>query len=169
MNPTPGQFAGVGTLSTLTQPGALTPSSFNDTDVSDATIQIAAGAPVKTPTAVADTLSLAPNITSFSKLMATNGLANGVLGNDTATTNGAMNALLTGSGVTSTVVLPTSSGIVAAAENANVVTVTTNNTISISSATSLGSTVTINTGADQLQCWSASYDPGSRGAFGGHL
>ena len=57
--------------------------------------------------------------------MTASGLANGVLGNDTATTNGPMNAVLTGGVIGSTTITPQSLSVSTATETGNVVTITT--------------------------------------------
>ncbi len=127
LTPTPTQYAALGTTSTLTQTGVLTPSQFSpaDTDSTDASIQIVAGTPALAPTARADQYSMAPNTANFGTTMTSAGLASGVLGNDTATANGPMDAVLTGAGVTSVAVGPQSRSLLTTSETGNVVTVTT--------------------------------------------
>ncbi len=112
---------------TLTQAGALNPATFSpsDTDTTDVAIQILAGNSSVAPVARTDSYSMAPNTASFTTTMTETGLANGVLGNDTATANGPMDALLTGAGVSSIVLGPVIAGISSASETGNVVTITT--------------------------------------------
>jgi len=103
----------------------LTPATFGDSDTTDAAIQVVTKSPSLAPTALADSYSMAPNTANFTTTMTATGLAVGVLGNDTATTNGPMNAMLTGAGVTTTNLAPASSAISTASEVNNVVTITT--------------------------------------------
>src|SRR5207248_4534022 len=88
------------TASSVTQPGALTPATFNpaDADTADVALQVVAITPPVTPVGVADSYSMAPNTASFATTLAVNG-ALGVLKNDTDAGR-SMNAVLTGSGVT---------------------------------------------------------------------
>ncbi len=111
----------------LTQPGALTPSTFTpaDTDAADAAIQIVAQPPNLAPTAKNDTFSMAPNNANFSPTMTVLGLGQGVLANDTPTTNGPMSAVLTGSGVSTIPVAPATVTINSVSATGFTVTVTT--------------------------------------------
>ncbi len=72
-----------------------------------------------------DTFNMAPNTANFSPTMTVTGLANGVLSNDTATPNGPMTALLTGSGTVSSMMPASSVNMDSAAENGFTATVTT--------------------------------------------
>ncbi len=127
LSPLPTQYASLSTAGTLTQAGALTPGQFSpaDNDSADAAIQIVTGTPALAPTARTDNYSMAPNTANFTSAMTITGLASGVLGNDTATANGPMNAVLTLAGTTSALVSPQNSSIVTASETGNVVTITT--------------------------------------------
>ena len=89
----------------LTQSGATTPASFSpsDTDATDASIQIVAGKTPLAPTTAPSTFNTAPNIPVFPSTMAVTGSAYSVLTNDTPTVNGPMYAVLTGPGVTATI------------------------------------------------------------------
>src|SRR5207253_2489250 len=71
LTPPPGQYTG-----TLTQAGALTPTQFNssDTDTTDVSIQIKAGAPSLAPMTLTDTYSMAPNTANFTTTMTASGL-----------------------------------------------------------------------------------------------
>ncbi len=80
------------------------------------------------PIARSDTFSMAPNNTNFSPTMTALGLSHGVLANDSATTNGPMNALLVGGGITTTSVGPAN--------------------VSVSSVSATGFTVTVSTAAN---------------------
>ena len=142
LTPSPGQYAKLTSQSALTQSGALIPNSStnhftpNDADATDAAIQIIQSGTVHTPTAVADTYSMAPNTPSFYTTMAVAGVTNpgstasnnegplnGVLANDT---NAApMYSVLTGSGVTNTVLPPSFDTINGLTESGMVVTVST--------------------------------------------
>ncbi len=138
----PNQYQDVsGNAFPLTQAGALQPSTFSppDNDTTDAAIQVVAGSPSLTPTAVADSFNMAPNNVNFTTTMTATGPVGGVLANDTATANGPMNAVLSGGGITTTVVAPVNVGVNSATEVGQVVTITT------SSATALvpGDGVTI--------------------------
>src|SRR5262249_10874182 len=84
----------------LTQAGALTPGTLSpaDGDAGDATIHVIAKPPAVVPTSVADTFSMAPNDGTFPTTITVNGLANGVLGNDTDA-NGPINATIPGATV----------------------------------------------------------------------
>jgi hypothetical protein len=94
----------------LTQSGALTPATLSpaDADVADTTVQVVAQTPAVAPTAVNDTISVAPNNGSFPATAKVSG-ANGVLANDTDA-NGPMNAVLVG-GSTITVGTGTVGGV----------------------------------------------------------
>ncbi len=129
---TPAQYSYLQNLPILTHAGALSPGQFtpSDTDTTDASIQIVAGAP-KIPTAVADNYTMAPNNGNFGTTMAITGQANGVLSNDTATGNGPMNAILTGTGVSTVSTVPTSNAITSATETGNIVTIATASTASL--------------------------------------
>ncbi len=130
LTPTPTQYAGLSSTSSLTQSGALTPTQFTppDLDTTDVSVQIVAGTPSRTPTTLPDSYSMAPNTADFTTTMTASGLANGVLGNDTATTNGPMNAVLTGGVLGSTAITPQSLSVSTATETGNVVTITTTST-----------------------------------------
>ncbi len=130
LTPVPSQYAGLPSANTLTQAGALKPTQFTpgDTDTADVSVQFVAGSPSRTPTTQSDSYSMAPNTGDFTTTMTVGGLANGVLGNDTATLNGPLNAVLT-SGVTgSTTITPQSLNVSTATETGNVVTITTAST-----------------------------------------
>ncbi len=133
LSPPLGRYGSISSTSSLTQAGALSPNTTvnpfnpNDTDAADAAIQTVSKTPSLAPTAANDTFSMAPNTPSFSPTMTVAGLANGVLGNDTATANGPMTALLTGSGVVTSTLMASSVGMVSAAENGFTATVTTTN------------------------------------------
>ncbi len=133
LSPVPTSYAGVNSggdlppLSTLTQVGASTPSTFNppDTDTSDVSIQIVNSSTKLPPTVQPDTYSMAPNDSNFASTMAVAGAANGVLANDTPTSNGPMIAALAGTGVTATTVPASTSLIAGASESGGVITFTT--------------------------------------------
>ena len=80
----------------LTQTGALTPGTLSpaNADVADVAIQVIAGTPATTPTALSDSFSVAPSNGSFPTTVTVAG-ANGVLANDTDA-GGPMNAVLVG-------------------------------------------------------------------------
>ncbi len=129
MSPAPSNYAAIGTTGNLTQAGPRSPNTIvnpfspNDSDSSDAAIQIVAQAPNLAPTAVADTYNMAPNNANFTPTLTVAGLASGVLGNDSATANGPMSAVLTGGSATS--VTAQASGISSVTESGLTVTVTT--------------------------------------------
>ncbi len=127
LTPAPSQYAGLPSANTLTQAGALKPTQFNpsDSDAADVSVQLVAGSPSRTPTTQSDSYSMAPNTGDFTTTMTSSGLANGVLGNDTATPNGPLNAVLTSGVVGSTTITPQSLSVSTATETGNVVTITT--------------------------------------------